>query len=111
MGIMLSKSVLLVKQEYQAMAIKVFAGTDVKISTDGCRYLGATLGTDTFIKSFLDCKAQALKGEMEQLCRVAETQPQAAYTAYTQGLKNTSGLFSAAQWNLQPLPWLQWRKC
>ena len=55
------------KQEYQVMAIKIFAVTDVKVSTDGCRYLGAALGTDTFIKSFVDFKAQALKGEVEQL--------------------------------------------
>ena len=40
------------------------------------------------IQSFLENKVLRLREEVENLCNFVESQPQAAYTACTQGLKN-----------------------
>ena len=83
-----SKSVLLVKPGCYDRAKELFADTGVDIRVDGCRYLGAAIGTPAFLQSFLDAKAKSWLGQVERLSDIAQSQPQAAYSAFTNGLQN-----------------------
>ena len=47
-----SKSVLLVKPQYHKEAVEAFADTSVVIRCDGCRYLGAAIGSPAFIEQY-----------------------------------------------------------
>ena len=58
------------------------------IRVDGCRYLGAAIGTPALLQSFLDAKAESWLGQVERLSDIAQSQPQAAYSAFTNGLQN-----------------------
>ena len=40
-----AKAWLVVKSSFQTMASELFAGTGVNLSSEGCPYLGATIGT------------------------------------------------------------------
>ena len=82
------KSLLLVKPSRYAAAIEMFEGTGVQVTCDGCRHLGAPLGTDKFIEQFVQSKVATWCEEVAQLTTIAASQPQAAYSAFTQGLQN-----------------------
>ena len=83
-----AKSVLLVKPQHYRKAVEVFAGTGVDIRMDGCRHLGAALGSPEFITRYLQQKAEAWVQEVSRLTEIAATQPQAAYSVFVHGLKH-----------------------
>ena len=83
-----AKSVLLVKPQHYHKAVEVFAGTGVDIRMDGCRHLGAALGSPEFITRYLQQKAEAWVQEVSRLTKIAATQPQAAYSVFVHGLKH-----------------------
>ena len=43
-----SKSFLIVRQHYKEYAVRIFAGSNIKITTEGTRQLGALLGHISF---------------------------------------------------------------
>ena len=62
----------------------VFEGTEIVITTDGKRHLGAAIGT----RSFVEQKIAAWIHEVETISSLATTQPHAAYATFTRGLAN-----------------------
>jgi len=60
----------------------------VQIRTDGCRYLGAAIGSPEFVSDYSAKKVDAWLGEVDRLCKFAASQPQAAYSAYVHGLRS-----------------------
>ena len=50
------KSVLIVKPEHDDRAVETFAGTDIVVTKDGQKHLGAAIGTDEFKKKFVNEK-------------------------------------------------------
>ena len=83
-----AKSVLLVKPQHYHKAVEVFAGTGVDIRMDGCRHLGAALGSPEFITRYLQQKAEAWVQEVSRLTEIAATQPQAPYSVFVLGLEH-----------------------
>ena len=73
----------MVKEPLISQAQKIFEATGVQITTEGCRLLGAPLGTDAFCQSFLQDKVSSWTSQLSTLATVARTQPHAAYTAFT----------------------------
>ncbi len=53
-----NKTWLLTKIDHYSKAVTAFAGTGVKITTEGRPYLGAPLGTDVYIETFLTTKIE-----------------------------------------------------
>jgi len=49
----------------------------------GKHHLGSALGTDGFVKSYVQDKVATWVGEIEKLSEIAITQSQAAYAAFT----------------------------
>ena len=77
------KSVLLVKLAFHHQATELFGDTGVRICTDGVQYLGDVIGTPEFIQSFLEQKVLCWREEVECLCNITKSQPQAAHRLHS----------------------------
>ena len=82
-----SKSLPIVKQDYKGYAERIFAGSNIKILTEGARHLDAVFGDIIFKEEYLRSEAQSWKNRLEILSKIIEIQPQAAYSAYMSGFK------------------------
>ena len=69
-------------------AQKLFADTDVHITIQGKRHLGAAIGSRTFTEEYICSKVQTWSDEIKRLANVATTQPHAVYAAFTHGLSS-----------------------
>ena len=80
------KSWLIVKEEALHQAKMVFSESGINITAQGKQHLGAPLGTNAFIQSFVESKVVGWVEEIKWPSRIARTQPQAAYTALIHGI-------------------------
>ena len=78
----------MMKEDMLNQATAIFQGTDIVITTNGCRHLGAAIGTKIFIEEYVKQKVLEWKKELERLSTIAISQPQAAYAAFTHGIIN-----------------------
>ena len=60
-------------------AKRLFSNADIKLTTDGQRHLGATIGTSNFRAQYTAEKVTKWCNELHRLANFAKTQPQAAY--------------------------------
>ena len=81
-----SKSWLLVKEHSLEIANQLFAGQGINVTSAGQRHLGSVLGSELFLQGFVKAKISSWMSELEELCKIARTEPQAAYCALTHGL-------------------------
>ena len=81
-----AKTWLVVKEEKLEEAHSIFRGTNVSITSDGRKLLGAVIGTARFVNSYVQQKVAKWTQEVEELSSIAVTQPHAAYSAFTHGL-------------------------
>lgn len=88
-----SKSWLIVKTQEMAEKAKGIFGETVNITTEGKRHLGAVIGSANFKREYCESKVNTWIKELTTLCEFAETQPQAAYAAYTKGYKSKFTFF------------------
>ena len=80
------KTVLIVKPEYFIDAKSIFADTNIQITDQGQRHLGAALGSRTYAKEYVTQKVTHWVAEVIALADVATTRPHAAYCAFTHGM-------------------------
>ena len=73
------KSVLVVKPAFMDEAKKMFANTDVRITAEGSRFLGAAIGSTNFKKDYLMTKVNTWLAELNSFIAIAKSQPQVAY--------------------------------
>ena len=84
-----SKSWLILKNPDElANAQSTFENSQIKITTTGKRHLGAALGSQDFKKEYISEKVEQWMKEIEKLSEIAESQPQAAYSAYVHGYQH-----------------------
>jgi hypothetical protein len=83
-----SKSWLIVKSNEAAERAKTIFGDSVNITTEGKRHLGAVIGSAEYKKEYCEDKVNNWVKELTILCEIAETQPQSAYAAFTQGYRS-----------------------
>ena len=76
---------MLVKPEFLSRAEDLFGDTGVQICTDGGKYLGGVTGCKDFLQMFLQSKVEEWEKELETLINIAQSQPEAAYSAFTHG--------------------------
>ena len=81
------KTFLLVKPEFEEIAISTFVGSGISVVTDGVRCLGSAIGTMDFVSTYIKDKVQEWQRELQLLENVASTKPHAAYTALIHGLR------------------------
>ena len=98
-----TKTYLIVKEEHENKAKALFADTDVHITTNGKRHLGAALGANTFTEEYVSGKVKEWVNEIMRLSVIASTQPHAAYAAFTHGLSSHWTYISRTIPNIQDL--------
>ena len=81
-----AKTVLLAKPAFLEEAHQCFAGTGVKIVSNGCRYLGGVLGSDDFCHEYLMRQIFEWQRQVQRLADLGATQPHAAYTVFVKGI-------------------------
>ena len=81
-----SKTWLIVKEKCYNEAQAVFQGSGVSITKEGKRHLGAAIGAENFKEEYIKEKVSVWVEEIDRLTLIAESQPRAAYAAFTHGL-------------------------
>ena len=81
------KTWLVVSESLKDAATGVFEGTSVQVTTQGWKHLGAALGSRPFVEQCVSQQVKEWTAELEQLSIIACSHPQAAYCAYSHGLK------------------------
>ena len=69
------KTNLVVREESATNAKEVFNGTNISITEQGKRHLGAALSTRSFVKSYVKAKVSEWVNAVERLSSIAHTQP------------------------------------
>jgi len=82
-----SKSWLITKPGKEEEAKALF-GDRVNITTDGKRHLGASLGSLSYRDEYATNLVDEWTSQLEVLCEIAKTYPQAAYCAYKRGFSS-----------------------
>ena len=77
----------MVHHDLVEVASELFNGTGVQVTTSGVRYLGSAIGDADFLEASLQEKVKEWKLELETLAIFAQTEPHAAFTALTHGLR------------------------
>ena len=98
-----SKTHLVVKPEHLTKARELFADTDVNITTEGKRHLGAAIGSRAYVEKYVTEKVGKWTEEIRQLAEIAQSQPHAAYCAYTHGLSSRWTYLSRTIPDISPL--------
>ena len=83
-----SKTWLVTKESCRSDAEITFAGTNVNLTDEGRPYLGAAIGTNQFITQFVMEKVEGWSADVTRLAKIAQSQPHAAYSAFTKGLSS-----------------------
>jgi len=96
-----SKSWLIVKNPDLEKEAKAVFGDSVNITTEGQRHLGAVIGSRAFKKLYCNEKINEWMKELLALCEIADTHPQAAYSAYAKGFKSKFNYFLPAIENFE----------
>ena len=81
-----AKTWLIAKQDTLFWSQTAFKKSGVSITSEGRKHLGAAIGTEAFRRSYVAKKVDGWTQEVMKLTHIAESQPHAAYAAYTHGL-------------------------
>ena len=82
-----SKSYVIVKDKNFEQAKNMFSGTNINVTSAGKRHLGAVIGSQDYKDEYVNDLVASWKGELQTLAKIAQIQPQAAYSAYIHGFK------------------------
>ena len=74
------------KDRCHSEAEVIFADTNVKITNEGRPYLGSAIGSSLYVRQFVEEKVKGWSSDVTLLAKVAQSQPHAAYSAFTKGL-------------------------
>ena len=98
---------ILKKPEDTDLAQNIFRESKINITTSGKRHLGAALGSVDFKEEYIKEKVAKWCSEIKNLADIANSQPHAAYSAYTHGQQHKYRYFlrtiSNIQEHLKPL--------
>ena len=89
-----SKSYLIVKEHKLGEARNVFNDSNVYITIEGKRHLGAVIGSNEYRKEYLKDLVNDWKNQLVLLSSIADSQPQAAYSAFVSDFKSKLSCFT-----------------
>ena len=81
-----SKTWLLTKEDHLEQAKELFENCNIHITSTGQKHLGSTVGSESFSYGYVNAKISTWVDELERLCEIAKTEPQAVYSALTHGI-------------------------
>ena len=79
---------LITNPENEEIIREIFKETEINITTEGKRHLGAVVGSRSYLDEYVNEKVEEWVKEIINLADFATTQPQASYAVYTFGLKH-----------------------
>ena len=82
------KTIIVTKPELLERATNTFSDSEVTVTTEGTRYLGAPIGSEEFVTSFIEKQVTEWIDKVKQLATIAKTEPQATYAAFTHSLNS-----------------------
>ena len=74
------------KPSYLEEATRIIAEHNVTITTDGTKYLGTPMGSETFMNESIKQKIAKWIEEIKQLSLIAQSEPQSAFAAFTHSI-------------------------
>ena len=77
-----SKTWLVMKDRFNSEAEIAFAGTNVRLTSEGRQYLGSAIGSSLYIRQFVEEKVNGWSSDVTQLTKIPQSQPHAAYSAF-----------------------------
>ena len=83
-----TKWYLIVKKSCLKDAKTIFTDTNINITADGRKHLGAVVGSDTYKVQYVENLVDDWNTQLKLLSTIAETQPQAAYLAFVSGFRS-----------------------
>ena len=81
------KSCLIVKEEMKDLATDIFKDTGITITTEGQKHLGAVIGSPEFKRIFTKNLVDKWVLELQELSKIAKTEPHAAYSNFVFSFK------------------------
>ena len=82
------KSWLVVKPEMIAVAREIFAGSDVKVTSEWHKYLGGYLGTVEGKENYARAIVEYWISQIVKLSEIARSEPDSAYTDFATGMQH-----------------------
>ena len=82
-----TKSCLIVKEEMKDLATDIFKDTGITITTEGQKHLGAVIGSPEFKRIFTQSLVDKWVLELQELSKIAKTEPHAAYSNFVFSFK------------------------
>ncbi len=82
------KTILIVKPEHLEKAKRVFSDTNVTITTEGERHMGAVIGSHDFKEQYVTNKINKWVNDIEELTIIAKEEPQAVYSCYVKAVSH-----------------------
>ena len=79
---------LFLEAEPTSTATALFANTGVQVTSNSRPYLGAAIGTEEFVISYVTDRVAKLTKELDSLATIALSQPHAAHATFTHGLSS-----------------------
>ena len=83
-----NKTWLVTKEGFHTLGSSTFDQTGVNITPDGRPYLGAAIGSPSYVENYVQSKVSSWCSLVSNLADFATTQPQAAYSALNHGLSS-----------------------
>ena len=81
-----SKTILIVKERFEAKAKAIFGKSGIKISTKGERHMGEVVCSERFKDEFVSNKVEKWVQDIEQLSNIAKDEPQSALSSFTRAI-------------------------
>ena len=83
-----TKTWLAIKPYASQQTNEIFSKAKIKVTSEGHRYLGGTVGTEDFKDIYMEEKVMEWIKQFEVLIKIAAVEPQAAYCAFVGGFKH-----------------------
>ena len=84
-----SKTILIVKERFEAKAKAIFGKSGIKISTRGERHMGEVVGSERFKDEYVSNKVEKWVQDIEQFSNIAKDEPQSALSSFTRAISHS----------------------
>ena len=81
------------KEEKYENAKQIFGETRINITTEGRKYLGGYVGTTEGAESYVQELLDDWIKQLQELTKIAKSEPQAAYSAFVSGFQHKMTYF------------------
>ena len=85
---------MIVKEDKLGEATNTFNDSNVNITIEGKRHLAAVIGSNEYRKEYLKDLVNDWKNELVLLSSIADSQPQAAYSAFVSHFRSKLSCFT-----------------